>query len=510
MIFDLKKENVSSNVLYDICIVGAGAAGITIAKYFANSSTKVALVESGNFNFDQETQNLYKGETVGNLTQRADRKVLEGHYLHTSRLRYFGGTTNHWGGWCRPLDDLDFEYRNWVPDSEWPILKKDLEPYYKEAEKVVEINSFAPLEQRQYQWGKNKDESKDIRAPFFQFSRTQFRPRYRKEITEAKNVDLFLNSNLTNIKLSENKKRVNHIEIVSLNGNHSSVKAKFIIIACGGIENPRILLNCRDDISDGIGNQNGLVGKYFMEHPHYYNSGKLLTWSWEFNKIEKFYGDWSEFRLRMIDGVINKRVFSLSESTQKENRLLNISFEIVDFSELDRNKETLAKAIADLSENILNFDGMIDKPVMPQINIRAEQGPKESNSVSLIGEKDELGMNKIRLTCNVSDDEINNYLKSMQILGKSLGLGVSNNSRLRIDLNKESQIHGGPHHMGTTRMSENPKKGVVDKNCKIHGIDNLFIAGSSVFPTGGFAHPTFTIVALSIRLADHVKNILEQ
>ena len=509
MIIDLKKKSISESKSYDLCIVGAGAAGITIAKEFANSRYNVSLVESGDFNFDNETQKLYEGKTKGNISQFAQYDVIDDFdYLKLSRLRYFGGTTNHWGGWCRPLDNIDFKYRDWVPDSGWPITKKELSPFYKRAEEITEINSFEELEQRKFLWG--KDNKLPICAPFFQFSKVRFGNRYRDNITNAQNIDLYLNANLSNIALTDNRRRVNYLKLRSLNDKYAIIRADLVILACGAIENARILLNCKDDLPKGLGNENDLVGKYFMEHPHFYKGGKLLTWSWDLpHKFEKLFGQWHEFRRRAIDGVMRNRVITLTEEAQEKHKLLNISFEVTNFAELNLKANPMADALANLSEFLLDPDKMFNYPFMPIINIRAEQQPRKANSVSLSAEKDELGMQKVKLVNNITPQEIENYMKSLQILGKSLGLSSRNISRLQLNFNKESVINGAPHHMGTTRMSKNPSNGVVDINCKIHSLDNLFIAGSSVFPTVGYANPTFTIVALALRLSDHIKDLLK-
>ncbi|MDZ7771685.1 MAG: hypothetical protein U5K31_02940 [Balneolaceae bacterium] len=145
MIIDLREDEVPELETYDVCIVGAGAAGITLAREFAGGNLRIALVESGSFTQEQQVQQLYEGEAQGEIPG-ADS------YLNTSRLRYFGGTTNHWGGWCRPLDAIDFEEKAWMPYSGWPISRDDLNPYYRRAEEVVEINSFEPLDQLQYTW----------------------------------------------------------------------------------------------------------------------------------------------------------------------------------------------------------------------------------------------------------------------------------------------------------------------------------------------------------------------
>ncbi|MDZ7773790.1 MAG: GMC family oxidoreductase [Balneolaceae bacterium] len=505
MVIDLKTDPVPELQPYDVCIVGAGAAGITIALGLASSSLRVCLVESGGFEPSEETQNLYTGETAGNLPGEG--------YLRGTRLRYFGGTTNHWGGWCRPLDPIDFEKRSWVPDSGWPIDRAELEPWYREAERLVEIRPFHSLSKRGHldQRGHRFD---GMRTPWFQWSPpTRFGDRYRREIVEAENIDLFLNANVTGFRLGENARRVERLPVRSLNGKAMEIEAARTVLACGGIENPRLLLNCTEGPPGGLGNGHGLVGKYFMEHPHYGGAGLVLVWDARIIR----WGRWREFRLHNREDVPRTRFFALQEKTQREEELLNISFQfrrLLSLSDpgLGERETSMARAVARLSEQtqveLSDWDRLTGLRLTDQAQlftcyVRAEQIPDASNAVRLTGEKDALGLRKVRLACRVSYREADSYRRSLRLLAGALGR--ERMGRLRLDLDRASRVDGGAHHMGTTRMSAHPGEGVVNPDCRVHGMDNHIVAGSSVFPTSGFAHPTLTLVALAARLADHLR-----
>lgn len=493
MIINLSEEEVPDLFNCDVCIAGGGAAGITIARELAGTNLNVILLESGGLERDDETSKLNEGSASGNI-------VHGGHYLESSRLRYFGGATNHWGGFCRPLDELDFLKKDWVPNSGWPFTKDTLEPYYRRAEEVVEIGSFAELDHKQNLWGDSLRENQGIRAPFWQFSPpTRFGSRYKEDIEEAENIRLLLKANLTNIRLKDNKEAVDQVQVQSLEGASTAIKPKLLILAGGGIENPRIMLNCRDDMPDGIGNQNGIVGKYFMEHPHIDESGLILTMETEEN--DDF---WKAFRKQEKDEVEILRFLALNESIQQEEKLLNFCSNITYLAPID-DDNYFPKSVGDLSQQVsFRKSSRPGKP--PQISMlgsMAEQMPSETNQVSLTEERDALGMHRVDLKSRVSSDELEIYQRTMEIYGKALGLNKM--GRIRIDLDENTHIRGGSHHMGTTRMSDDPKRGVVDKDCKVHGLDNLYIAGSSVFPTAGCANPTLTLLALAVRLSDHVK-----
>ncbi|MDZ7773783.1 MAG: GMC family oxidoreductase [Balneolaceae bacterium] len=507
MVLNLRSDTIPELEPYDLAVVGAGAAGITIARRLAGSGLRICLIESGDFEQEEETQSLYGGEAEGNIPDEG--------YLQTSRQRFFGGTTNHWTGWCRPLDPIDFAERDWVPGSGWPLDREDLEKYYRVAEELVEVHSFRPLDRIQRDWNRSQEQTYGFRAPFYQWSPpTRFGQKYRSDLEEAGNIDIFINANLTNIRLGDSRRRVRSLEVSSLNDRQISIDAEKVVLACGGIENPRILLNCRDEVPEGIGNEHGLVGKYFMEHPHYDSVGLAMVWD-----LLSFrqYGPWAEFSFKDRDGVLTWRVFSPDERLQREEGLLNIAIYLDDVMvlndpDLDEDQRQFAEALARTSERLMENTSLVDRLAGKAIfditnlytyRIMAEPMPRASNAVTLVNEQDELGMQRAHLTSQVHPDEVENYRRSLRLLASALGR--MGEGRLRLDLDEESTVGGGNHHMGTTRMSERPEEGVVDSNCRVHSVENLYIAGSSVFPTAGFANPTLTLVALAARLADHLE-----
>ncbi|MDO9128206.1 MAG: FAD-dependent oxidoreductase, partial [Parvibaculum sp.] len=232
----------------DLAIIGAGAAGISIARELAGSGISVTLLESGGFDFDAETQDLYEGEMGG-----------VDYPLTSSRLRYFGGTTNHWGGWCRPLEPLDFEVRDWVENSGWPIDRQTLDPYYDRARELCQIptgnfdNAAA--------WAADGEPlplaGGEVVTRFFLYSPpTRFGKKYRPDIERAKNIACYLNSIVLEIVPTENAAEVDHLRMGTLSGVRFTVKPKICILAAGGIENARILLLSNSVQKKGLGNGN--------------------------------------------------------------------------------------------------------------------------------------------------------------------------------------------------------------------------------------------------------------
>jgi choline dehydrogenase-like flavoprotein len=249
----------------DVCIIGAGAAGITLAMEFAGQPCRVLLLESGGLDPDPESQALYKGKNIG----------LPYFPLDVSRLRYFGGTTNHWGGMCRPFDEIDFERREWIPDSGWPFPKSVIDPFYKRALPIFQL--------RHYEWTPNFWAEPDkpllplvgnrvitiVSQQIPARGRLRFGRTYGDKVIQAANITTCLHANVTRIEANETGKKVNRVRVASLSGNKFSVTAKLFILAAGGIENARLLLLSNNTQPRGLGNQNDLVGRFFLEHPNF-------------------------------------------------------------------------------------------------------------------------------------------------------------------------------------------------------------------------------------------------
>lgn len=521
MIVDFRTVDDGLSVDADLCIVGAGAAGISLAREFAGTGVSVCVVESGGLEFDGDTQALYAGETAG----------VPYYDLTTCRLRFFGGSTNHWAGWCRPLDPMDFQERSWVPDSGWPIGRADLDPFY---ERVLPIFEIGPMS-----FGAEAWDGLDVRPPgfdpaklrsmFWQFSPppVHFGDKYRKELEDSSNIRVFLNANLVGIDVDDNGAEVSSIAVRSLTGKSGGIAAKQFVLACGGIENARILLTANSVEPAGLGNRHDLVGRYFMEHPNV-QSGLVMA--------RDTLPLMEDFVLHFRDGVPFQPGFSPSETFQRERQILNSSIRFAyvpdfesgthAFRELWHGLEdgrlvdgmgekvwTVLTDIDDVARNVyrrvVEGKNFVTRPKYVYAACETEQMPNPDSRVTLIEEKDALGMNRVRLDWRLTDLD----RRTVEVMTRTFAeeLGRTDLARLKIEdwLLQESgwseDIQAGNHHMGTTRMSDDPRKGVVDRHCRVHGISNLHVAGSSVFPSGGFTTPTFTIVALALRLADRLK-----
>lgn len=523
----LRSDTVEKVIESEICIVGAGAAGITLALKLSELGRSVLLLESGGFDYDGDTQALNDGQNIGQ----------EYFPIQSCRLRFFGGTTMHWTGQCTPLDDIDFEEREWVPNSGWPINKSDLDPFYKEAQAICDLQEY----NYDPEYWENKIGQKLIafdkgvaKTKVFQKSApTRFGTKFKEAIIKSENIRLLKHANLTFIHLGEHGNAVDHLTVSTLGGKTCKVKAKAFVMACGSLQNVRHLLNSNDVISKGIGNENDIVGRYFMDQPHLDSADMVLL---SYLKMSFYY-----------DHSLNSKAFGMfatSETIQRKLKLQNYSTRIISKSEatnkahinedskgfmdqwekLDKRVEQADKLRSVLGDKFV--DRLIEKLVVQKkevrfqevgkletshyvFNTRCEQAPNPNSRVDLAKTKDALGVPLVRLNWQLSESDKLSALRSNILLGSEMGrLGIG---RLKLHdwlLDKKIDwpeiLTGGYHHLGTTRMHDNPKKGVVDKNCKVHSAENLFIAGSGVFTTSGVANPTLTIVALALRLANHL------
>ena len=530
-LIDANELASNSQMTFDICIVGSGAAGITIASELNGSSQMVCLIESGSYGPDEETQSLYDIEVVG-------YPVREN---FMSRARYFGGTCNLWAGRSMRLTELDINPREWLPYSGWPITYAELNRYYGKAEKILRLPSFERFEQVMLNRHMSSQErsffdNDDLKPNISVWAKKplRFGATYKSRLKRSRNISVYLNANVTEILLNPAGTSVDEFSVATLGGKRLRIKAKLFVLACGGMENARLLLVSRGIQSHGIGNQFDVVGRYFMDHPRTV-----------FGKVKLF----GQPRLPLLLGIPLREGMAqvgiqFSERVQQREQLLNHYLTVE-----RRWSEQTAKAYQSFvhtmkilfrkgySGNRFSLSGaklanvpeliylLAPRELMPHFLYSAfkalknkisggvtelivvnycEQAPNPQSRVYLSRERDKLNMNRLVLDWKVGAEETKSLMRLQELVDfylKKTHIGHLDNT-----LNDLSYTDAS-HHTGTTRMSDDPRTGVVDRDCKVHGVDNLYIAGSSVFPTSGYANPTLTLVALAIRLAEHLKKI---
>jgi choline dehydrogenase-like flavoprotein len=482
MIYDFdtyQEADQSGN--YDVCICGAGAAGITLAWFLSSKGKKVALLEGGGRRYSQQSQDIYKGNSIG-----------QPYYLDVFRLRYFGGTTNHWTGRCWPFEKADFRERidNGLPG--WPITFDEIEKYLVQSKKILGLpteDTFKALP------GSEIDSEIFEPDEFYYSNPVRFGEKYYEYLANAPNVDVFLNANVISISLGVDLQTVEKVEIRSFNSKQESIKASNFILSMGAIENARLLLYSNFQITSGIGNQTDMVGRCFMEH--------LSIELGEFIAEPAKWGDNGQMVF-----------FTRPEHVVKSNTSMSaISFTIVKSPRVYGRTAELKKLLIRLS----CWTGMSDQLQFIEkhwcigegrIATLCEQLPNKESRVTLTDEIDQIGLKKVSLDWKISERD----KESIRYMATQMAIEFAKNNLGRVKLfpyilDPGIDIPGygaHSHHMGTTRMAAEHKDGVVDSNCMVFGTTNLYIAGSSVFSTGGGGNPTMPIIQLALRLGEHL------
>jgi choline dehydrogenase-like flavoprotein len=545
----VSSRELSKSILedVDICIVGAGAAGITLACEFDGCGLKVVLLEAGGFKQDVDSRDYYGGTAT------------EPHPDPTQWRRIgFGGTTSVWGGRCIAFDPIDFEQRDYVSHSGWPISYQELAQFYPRAMSYCDAGRFdftvasALAEPAPTISGFNgggvvlTDRIERYSLP------TDFGKRYRKRIAESANVTAVLYARCVKLCRQSGAAAIESVEFVDRAGGVRRISSRVVVLATGGIEVPRLLM-VSDREGHGLGNQNDLVGRFYS--CHFDNIfGRFVpndaTVAFNFEKT--------------VDGIYCRRQLRFSDHAQRQHELLNMVFRLhfPEYSD-SRHGSSIMSAIylakstlpaeyrAILQHSIrpsksapalphvrnvltglpqlLKFSGdwlfrmrlaqrKLPYTLVPSadgsfpLEFNSEQTPMASNRVSITRDVDKHGLQRVHVTWRVSQTDVESACRGFLLLRDSINSGSS----CRLDFD-EGQLREhmagslplGGHHLGTARMAGTARMGVVGPDCAVFGLPNLFIASSAVFPTSGYGNPTLTIVALAVRLAKHVRRGFE-
>ncbi len=445
---------------YDCYVIGAGPAGITLALELAKANKSVLVFETGTLT-----------EPRGDMPNAVNYGHFPDGWWDQHSIRALGGTSRVWSGWCATLMEVDFA--NPVTGVRWPIAKSDLAPYYPRATAVVDREPSILDVETPFIPG-------FVYRPFSRGAATRFGRKYREALSTSSLVDVAVGRSVIGLDANASRSAVRALTCF----RHASGAAEQldldpaqnVVVAGGGISNAQLFLQPRADGAVSVGNESGLAGKYLMEHPHLYSVGEVVL------------DDDIVQQSRPAD--FGSAVHALVPDDQQMRRhgLLGCSVEC--------RTRTTEHPMADY------LAGEHARPFYHYVcNVRSEMAPAPSNEVFLTGERDAAGLYRPAARCVIGAGDFLNVEKTLRLLGESL----IESGKGRVRINNERlyrQPTGGGHIMGTTRMGTSQSNSVVDRECRVHGYDNLFVAGSSVFPTGGYANPTLTIVSLSLRLAD--------
>jgi choline dehydrogenase-like flavoprotein len=511
MFEELKDLPIAERVVCDVCIIGSGPAGISVASKFLGTEVRAVIVESGGSSVESRYQTLNSGVNSG-------PRFLD---VQNSRLRVYGGAGKLWAGVCSPFLADEFERKPYVELSGWPLSKADLNEFYAQAADSLGIsyNGFYESDMvgktfKELAFAEFERPNSFLAKRVYQTSSPENRDlseKLKSKFAKARNIRVLLHSTVTRLKQSAGN-AITDVVIQDLQGREVSMHARYYVLACGALENPRILL--ASELDFGVGNQQRLLGRCFMSHPGVSNVASVFK---------------SSKGICIVENAVtkNRRVqFGLSSSQRERHGVLCAGLNIVNAPDLSSFSTLYSgKIFSDFRNLIRNFSvqDIYEKRICRKegrfassalnLNIALEQEPRQSNIVRLDASKDALGMRRIDVYWdNLGPLEKKTVETSVKVLAQEVG--GSGFGRLRIS---SSLVEGDAfafhdpinHHIGTTRMANSVDHGVVDSNCQVFGISNLFIAGSSVFPTSSVVNPTFTIVALSLRLGDHLKKLLK-
>lgn len=548
MLLDTSELPDGHELVADLVIVGAGAAGITIALELIGSGLSVLLLESGGAEEEPATQNLYAGTVVdAHLHSPPDRY----------RQRRYGGTTSIWGGRCTPFDPIDFAARDYAPAGGWPITRADVEPFYPRANALCEAGEFAYTAEETFGAAARPIVQGFVSADFStdrleRFScPTNFATRYGHKLRASDNVQVVTHANLTQIVLDESGRQVTHLVLRSLGGKRLTARGASYVLATGGLETARLLLANRDRHAQGIGNDHDVVGRYYMCHL----AGVIGNIRFSCPPGSIFRG----YRVSP-EGIYCRQRFTLEAAAQRRERIGNFVARLHHPHITDPRHRNAVLSLLYLAKPLIPYEYAVrlhghdagtagkwlrhvanvatdpfdaigfawhmlrdrklaerkfpsiiinSKANLYSVDFHAEQYPNASSRVLLDPTLDALGMPRIRIDWRYLSQDVHTCRRALEILARDFA--ASGVGQLEFDpeqVEAEMTRFGayGGHHIGTARMGSNPRSSVVDADCRVHGLENLFVTGSAVFATSSQANPTLTVVALALRLAAHVRS----
>ncbi|MFN0205220.1 MAG: FAD-dependent oxidoreductase [Planctomycetota bacterium] len=535
---------------YDVCIVGSGPAGMTAARELSEAPLRICVLESGRLKTTELGDRLRK--------VKSDGIVIKDY----SRERVLGGASTTWAGLSSPLDEIDMNDRPYLQHSGWPIRRSELFEYYAIAAERYRFPTAAEFESGGFDTLRAQSQLQprwtDIHEKvFLASSEPQNFGKEHKQIFERENVNLYLDATVLRLETNKNRSDVERAVVRTSAGQEFNFHAKIFIIATGGIENARLLLMSRDACDRGLGNEHDAVGRYFMNHPKNYYGVLTLTKAvtdaaYYFGCIRGSHAGYAGLRLqesiqrerKLLNSYVRfEPLFPWSGSTGVESLVTIVKrskfvmsrfkgknkgkvitlrdySETGDDSDLQNERKTAASWLG-LGWNVLadsprvaryGYSRLLQKrqPKITTVRLRnfMEMEPVAENRVILTNERDVFGSEIPLVRHRATELDRRSIVALHQTLQKEfpasgLGTFITDLPSIRADepwpLDQDAS-----HHMGTTRMGGDPATSVVDSNCRVHSAKNLYMAGASVFPTSGCANPTFTITALSIRLAKHL------
>ena len=522
-IIDLSEKGFATHFETSVCVVGSGPGGAFAAVELASAGHDVLVVEAGSSIAEMDPD-----KSIGSIS------VAGGASLRFSFSCQLGGSSNVWAGRIAPLEPIDFEKRDWVPDSGWPIGYQDLAPHYDRAAEIMGLPyprfmepSTAPApEAFSSLWSDGVGSVLDVKR-FFWADPPFNTGTYLKSAIDRYDgrLRLLIGARVRRLQHGSDSQQISHAEVAAPDGRRLTVAARYFVLAAGGIETPRILLNSTSAHPEGIGNRNDVVGRYFATHPKA-DMGVLML-NRRVSTASPLFSDYT------VDGGRVRHGLGFSATKQTEHRGLNHYVQLspvleyranrlfeavkgstaLNSSFIDRNR-IVRGALPGLGlvayEALGRVAGLQRRARMFMMRAFLDQYPDRENRISLSTDLDQFGDAKVDVKWKLTAQDRQSVLaffSQMDWEFRTRGLGHVETTLIDMEDWPLTGVHS--HFMGTTRMGEDPKHAVVDRNCRVFGTKNLFISGPSTFPTSGYANPFFSITALSLRLGEHLKRCLQ-
>jgi choline dehydrogenase-like flavoprotein len=527
LIFDLEKGGQVEHPEFEVCVVGAGAAGITLAANLATTGVRTLLLEAGGRGYSVRDQDAYHGDVGEGLTYTG---------LYDGRFRTLGGTTTQWAGQILEIDEFVFDKRPWISGSGWPFPKSDLVPYYKRAA-ALEGLATGPKAADEI-WHllgfKAPPLGSDLSSSFSGFTlSTDFAALYRDALENEPNLTVYLHANACEFIVAGDNATIAAIRCRTVNGHETTFRARFFILCVGGLETCRFLLQPQSDGAVSPWNRRDLVGRHFQDHLLCYVADVIHPNSSFSNMYVDFFS---------LNGYRYQHKIKLSASAQQRLGTLDIAGFITQFTggydDMARAYETVRwirtrrfeKLTPGRLVHLVAHSHKLLWHKIPysrstqlkrwssrtalKLNVNCEQNPLSEGRITLSSKRDALGLFRAKVNWRASEQELYSVRKYVDVIRDTFernGLGEVRPVPSLFADEFAATIRDSFHHIGGTRMATAEGTGVVDPDLRIFGTKNGYVCSTSVFPSAGFANPTHTLLALALRLSDHLqRQILER
>ena len=514
-------ENVPAGTQFesDICVIGAGVAGLLLSRKLAGYGFRVHLLEAGGKKLEERSQNLYQSEMRG----RPHQGTTEG------RFRTFGGASTRWGGQLLAYPDEVFQTRELLGNIGWPISQADIRAYYPEIFKIMGVNDLPFTDEflDRFQM-RGELQSPEVRVRFSKFApftKRNLAKTIGRECLASDRVTVFFHANAISVELDEAGGRIKGVTCRNYQQALHQFKAREYIICTGTIEASRLLLSSTSVHGGGVGNGTDQVGRYFHDHV-------TVGAMWLGGPSKAIFAKY--FSPYYVKSTLHSPKLEATPALQKKLSLPEVMAHFFIHESYDNEFALLRQTLVDLQRGKLSVKSVSQLPKLASgaaqmayslkvkgrrivsaqanisLNIETEQKPRADSRIQISDKLNAVGIPETIVNWKISDDEgeaMRRYASAVDAYLKSLGMtqldwkpGPQDDAKTWAQAGIDIL-----HPMGGTRMGTSPENSVVDQDLRVHGVANLYLASCSVFPTGGSSNPTFTMMALACRLADLLK-----